>query len=165
MKFGYIGVVVTLAASLAGCESAYVPPTAGDTAHMTFKKYKDYTTGVQTYEQAQTCTARHNIGLLNSDAQKSVAVPADAPLSITMSIDRSIIVLPTGFAIDGCTPTVTFTPKKGASYIAELATEKRMCSIKLTQVNADATTREVQGDEVQVRHWKRGFDASSSFCD
>lgn len=166
MGVRYFSTVLVATASIAGCASTYTPPTSGDTAHITFKKYKDATTSIQTYDDAQTCSSRHSIALMRAEAQKTtVAVKASAPLSITMSVDRAIIPLPIGFVVRGCNPTVTFNPKNGASYTAELVTDHDMCSIKLAQINADETTNDVAEGSVTIRKWKRGFDESSSFCD
>ncbi|PTB19413.1 hypothetical protein C9I57_17060 [Trinickia symbiotica] len=134
-------------------------------AQLTFKKYKDSTTGIQTYEQAETCSLRHKIALLRSDTEKSVTVKADAPLSITMGVDKAVIPVPIGFIALGCNPTVTFVPKSGTSYTAELVSEHGMCSIKVMQINSDRTASDVPADSVRIRKWKRGFDEGSSFCD
>jgi hypothetical protein len=158
-------VVLVVAISITGCASTYTPPTSGDTAHITFKKYKDTTTGIQIYDQAETCSSRHDVALLGTELKKSIDVKASSPLSITMSVDRAIIPLPIGFIVRGCNPTVTFSPQNGASYIAELVTGNDMCSIKLTQISPDQTTIDLSEGAVKMRHRKRGFDESSSFCD
>ncbi|MFM0644022.1 hypothetical protein PQR14_06800 [Paraburkholderia bryophila] len=166
MGIRYIGTVLVTAASIAGCASTYAPPTSGDTAHITFSKYKDSTTSIQTYDNAETCSSRHSIALMRSDSKKTtVAVKASEPLSITMSVDRAIIPLPIGFVVRGCNATVTFAPKNGASYAAELVTGHDVCLIKLKQINADETTADVPESSLKIRNWKRGFDESSSFCD
>jgi transposase-like protein len=126
---------------------------------------QDKTTGIQIYDQAETCSSRHNVALLGTELKKNITVKASTPLSITMGVDRAIIPLPTGFIVRGCNPTVTFSPQNGASYIAELVTGNDMCSIKLTQISPDQTTVDVSEGAVKMRHWKRGFDESSSFCD
>src|SRR5882757_10092531 len=136
-------VVLVAAISITGCASTYTPPTSGDTAHITFKKYKDTTTGIQIYDQAETCSSRHNVALLGTELKKSITVKASTSLSITMSISRAIIPLPIGFVVRGCNPTVTFAPQNGASYMAELVTGNDMCSIKLTQIGPDQTTIDV----------------------
>lgn len=165
MKIRHLSIYLIAAAGIAGCASSYVPPASGPMAQLTFKKYKDSTTGIQTYDQAETCSSRHNIALLRSDAEKSITVKADAPLSITMSVDKAVIPLPTGFIVRGCNPTVTFVPQNGASYTAELITGHDVCSIKVAQINADRTAGDVPENAVRIRKWKRGFDEGSSFCD
>jgi hypothetical protein len=165
MKIRHLSVYLIAAVGLAGCASPYVPPTSGATAQLTFKKYKDSTTGIQIYDQAETCASRHNIALLRSDSEKSIVVKADAPLSITMSVDKAVIPLPVGFVVRGCNPTVTFVPENGVSYTAELITEHDMCSIRIEQLSSIQTTSDVPKSAVRNRKWKRGFDEGSSFCD
>jgi hypothetical protein len=165
MTVRHLSIALIAAVGVAGCASSYIPPASGPTAQVTFKKYKDVTTGIQLYDQAETCSSRHNIALLRSDPEKRIAVKADAPLSITMSIDKAIIPTPIGFIVRGCNPTVTFVPKGGASYTAELVTQQDMCSIKVTQLTSDGTASEIADVAAKVRKWKRGFSESSSFCD
>jgi hypothetical protein len=165
MKIWRLSTYLVAAVGVAGCASPYVPPTSGATARVTFKKYKDSTTGIQIYDQAETCTSRHNVALLSSDPEKSIVVKADAPLSITMSVDKAVIPLPIGFVVQGCTPTATFVPENGVSYTAELVTERHMCSIKVTRLDSDHVASPAPANAVRIRKWKRGLDEGSSFCD
>jgi hypothetical protein len=82
-----------------------------------------------------------------------------------MSVDRAVIPLPVGFIVRGCNPTITFTPEKDASYVADMVTDSKMCSIKLTRSIAGQPPVDVPASDIEIRRWKRGFDESSSFCD
>ncbi len=160
-----LAVILTAVGCISGCVSAYVPPASGDVAQITFNRYQDSTTAVQIYDVAQTCTSRHGVALLRSDSKKSIAVRAGAPVSVTMSVDHAVIPLPVGFIVRGCNPTITFTPEKDATYVANMVADGNACAIKLTRAEAGQAPTDVPEDAIEVRRWKRGFDEGSSFCD
>ena len=164
MKIPRLSVILTAVGCISGCVSAYVPPASGDVAQITFNRYKDSTTAVQIYDVAQTCTSRHGVALLRSDSKKSIAVRAGVPLSVTMSVDHAVIPLPVGFIVRGCNPTITFTPEKGATYVANMVADDNACAIKLTRAEDGQAPTDVPEDAIKVRRWKRGFEEGSSFC-
>ncbi|WP_206957508.1 hypothetical protein [Trinickia acidisoli] len=82
-----------------------------------------------------------------------------------MSVDHAVIPLPVGFIVRGCNPTITFTPEKDATYVANMVADGNACAIKLTRAEAGQAPTDVPEDAIEVRRWKRGFDEGSSFCD
>jgi hypothetical protein len=160
MRIGHWGTACA-ALALAGCVTAYVEPPAENAAALTFQNRSEQVVGVQAFKVAEDCSGGKSLigekSGLKPREEVSVRVQAGQPFSFFAAYTETMGLV--GYKY--CIFPATFTPRRGARYVARFKADHANCSVDLLAVSASGETKE---PSFKPREWRKAALESGSFC-
>ncbi|ASU41000.1 hypothetical protein hmeg3_23660 [Herbaspirillum sp. meg3] len=130
--------------------------------------------GAYTYDGPEQCTDRKGLGAIKPNTERTVNVPANKRIVLTVGIDlgfQPAQLLMAGGAVGGllmaavykgCTPTIDFVPQEGQQYVFRIDKELTTCAYHFEI--ASATNDTVPPLKYAEREWTRPVGESGPFC-
>lgn len=137
-----------------GCASPYKEPVTGPKATIEFVNEAAYKMSVHFDDGVETCTGRTSAGLVEAQSRKSIEVPADKALVMTVGMDAGyrghISLVVTGAlgalvqpTYKGCTPTLEFVPEADKTYVFKMISDGVDCTHQLNVLLAGGAPKPV----------------------
>lgn len=155
-----------------GCASPYKEPVTGPKATIEFVDEAAYKMSVHFHDGVETCTGRTSAGLVEARSQRSINVPADKAIVMTVGMDAGyrgqISLVVTGAlgalvqpTYKGCTPTLEFVPEAGRTYVFKMNSDGVDCTHQLYVSPSVGVSRAVA---FNAREWIRAAGESGPWC-
>lgn len=149
--------VIPATLAFAGCAKPYIQPEGADTATLTLTNESPISISVLSFAVAEDCSGGklyfHDGAPLLPRKNLGIKVKADQAFSFSF-----------GYHMGNkyCLMPSTFTPRRGANYVARFAADMEKCYVSVVAVT---DTGEIKEPSYRLRKWRTPISESGSFCE